>query len=346
MRCLIATPYSVDSLSGNSVSARRIAGLLQQKGIDATVVSSAELESPSEQECCVNLNSSSDQNQGDVLIALHARKSAAALEAYLAENPTGKAIVFLTGTDLYDDIARGSIEAIRSLTRADMLVVSQEASLDSIPSKFRHKARVIHKSISIPENLKVSDNQFWKDGKIDQRTARIPREVTMLGHLRAVKRPLDILEALKFVDIDLTLNIIGGSYAEALTKAVEQWQDCDQRVRWLGELPRDRALEHIQNSYLTVNTSEIEGGANSIGESVMLGVPVLASAIEGNRGMLGDDYQGYFPCGDVVALSKLLVRAFSEEEYYQKLQQQVLARQSLFSAQREQDEWLCALDAL
>ncbi len=346
MKCLVATPYSVDSLSGNSVCARRIVSLLQQKGVDAAVVSSVELESASDQESCAELNSSVSRHQADVLIALHARKSAAALEAYLAANPTGKTIVFLTGTDLYGDIPSGSVEAMRALTLACMLVVSQEASLDSIPSEFRHKARVIHKSISIPANLEADRNQFENDKKTDWRTERTPREVTMLGHLRAVKRPLDTLEALKLVDIDLTLNLIGGSYDEALTKAVQQWQDRDQRVRWLGELPRERALEHIQNSYLTVNTSEIEGGANSIGESVMLGVPVLASAIEGNRGMLGDDYQGYFPCGDVAALSELLKRTFSEKEYYRRLQEQVLARQSLFSAQREQDEWLCTLGVL
>ena len=31
------------------------------------------------------------------------------------------------------------------------------------------------------------------------------------------------------------------------------------------------------------------------------GVPVLASDISGNRGMLGEDYAGYFPAGDAAA---------------------------------------------
>jgi glycosyltransferase involved in cell wall biosynthesis len=43
-----------------------------------------------------------------------------------------------------------------------------------------------------------------------------------------------------------------------------------------------------------VLASHMEGGANVIIEAVCAGVPVLASDIGGNRGMLGDDYAGYF----------------------------------------------------
>jgi glycosyltransferase involved in cell wall biosynthesis len=38
--------------------------------------------------------------------------------------------------------------------------------------------------------------------------------------------------------------------------------------------------------------SRMEGGANVIIEAVMSGVPVLASDVGGNRGMLGEDYAG------------------------------------------------------
>ena len=44
-------------------------------------------------------------------------------------------------------------------------------------------------------------------------------------------------------------------------------------------------------------------------EAVTSGVPVLASDISGNRGMLGDDYAGYFPAGDAAALARLIDRS-------------------------------------
>jgi glycosyltransferase involved in cell wall biosynthesis len=54
--------------------------------------------------------------------------------------------------------------------------------------------------------------------------------------------------------------------------------------------------------------SRMEGGANVIIEAVTSGVPVLASDISGNRGMLGEDYAGFFPPGDAAALARLIDR--------------------------------------
>ena len=43
-------------------------------------------------------------------------------------------------------------------------------------------------------------------------------------------------------------------------------------------------------------------------EAVTAGTPVLASRIDGNIGMLGEDYEGYFPVGDAAALAALIGR--------------------------------------
>ena len=55
-----------------------------------------------------------------------------------------------------------------------------------------------------------------------------------------------------------------------------------------------------------VISSLSEGGANVISEAAVAGVPVLASRIDGNVGLLGADYPGYFPVGDTEALARLL----------------------------------------
>lgn len=43
-------------------------------------------------------------------------------------------------------------------------------------------------------------------------------------------------------------------------------------------------------------------------EAVTSGTPVLASRIDGNLGMLGADYAGYFPPGNAEALAALILR--------------------------------------
>ena len=65
--------------------------------------------------------------------------------------------------------------------------------------------------------------------------------------------------------------------------------------RWLGGLPHEATRRRIQRAHLLIHTSRIEGGAHVIMEAVAAGTPVLASRVDGNIGMLGEDYEGYFP---------------------------------------------------
>ena len=64
----------------------------------------------------------------DVLIALHARRSAPSIAAWAEAHPDRPLVVVLTGTDLYRDI-RTDASARRSLQLATRLVVLQEQGL-------------------------------------------------------------------------------------------------------------------------------------------------------------------------------------------------------------------------
>jgi glycosyltransferase involved in cell wall biosynthesis len=81
----------------------------------------------------------------------------------------------------------------------------------------------------------------------------------------------------------------------------------------------------------------MEGGANTISEALATGVPVLASDIPGNVGMLGEDYPGYYPVGDEDALAWLLHRAETDARFYALLKAQCAARSHLVQPERERD---------
>ena len=83
--------------------------------------------------------STSDQ----VMIALHARRSAPSLEAFARSG--GPVALVLTGTDLYRDI-HSDASAQRSLELARILVVLHEQGIADLPAAVRHKARVIFQS--------------------------------------------------------------------------------------------------------------------------------------------------------------------------------------------------------
>jgi glycosyltransferase involved in cell wall biosynthesis len=79
----------------------------------------------------------------------------------------------------------------------------------------------------------------------------------------------------------------------------------------------------------------MEGGAHVIMEALSSGVPVLASRIPGNIGMLGDDYAGFFTVGDARALASLLLKFRNEPAFVAQLQGQCAVRAPLFDPARE-----------
>jgi putative glycosyltransferase (TIGR04348 family) len=247
----------------------------------------------------------------DLLIALHARRSAASIAAF-----PGPSILVLTGTDLYRDIAHDAA-AQRSLALARRLVVLQDDGLTMLPPDVRASAIVIYQSApAIPPSGIHSDT------------------IVMAGHLREEKDPLTFIAASRLVTSPTARFVhIGDALDPALGAAASQAQSAV--YQWLGKQDHDVTRDHIRAARAMVISSRMEGGANVIIEAVTSGVPVLASDISGNRGMLGANYDGYFPAGDAAALAALVDRLFAEPAYLDHLRAQCAARAALFDPARE-----------
>src|SRR3546814_6907001 len=84
-----------------------------------------------------------------------------------------------------------------------------------------------------------------------------------------------------------------------------------------------------------VVSSRMEGGANVVSEAVIAGLPVIASAIPGNLGLLGEDYPGVYPVGDRAALARLLRHAETDPAYLALLRRRCAERAPLFTPERE-----------
>jgi glycosyltransferase involved in cell wall biosynthesis len=101
------------------------------------------------------------------------------------------------------------------------------------------------------------------------------------------------------------------------------------RYTWQGMVSHQKTLRTLARSHVMVISSRMEGGAHVVSEAIAAGVPVLASKIPGNCGLLGKDYLGYFPVGNEKALARLLYRAATDQLFYKKLQEQVRKLQKL-----------------
>jgi putative glycosyltransferase (TIGR04348 family) len=272
----------------------------------------------------------------EVMLALHARKSAASVKAWAARpaGPHGLAVV-LTGTDLYRDIAVDA-EARHALALAGHLVVLQERGLEALPTELQAKARVIFQSsTALPAVSKPPVHQQLR--------------ALMVGHLRDEKSPQTLFEAARLLKGEAALFIdhIGEPLDPALGVQAQATAASCPNYRWLGGQPHAATRRYIQRAHVLVHTSRMEGGAHVIMEAVRSGTPVLASRIAGNVGMLGEDYGGYFEAGDAPGLAALLRRCRGSsapaepgdpsqgEAWLAQLQAQCAARAALFTPEAE-----------
>ncbi len=178
-------------------------------------------------------------------------------------------------------------------------------------------------------------------------SARHHFDTAMIGHLRDEKDPATFMAAASLITCpDVRLVHIGSAIDPVLGANAQATQQACAHYRWLGNLPHAQARQRLKRSNLMVIASKIEGGANVIIEAVTSGVPVLASDISGNRGMLGHDYAGYFPVGDAVALATLIDRAATDHAFLAQLRSQCTARAPLFMPAREKAAVLQLVDNL
>ncbi|PIL42966.1 TIGR04348 family glycosyltransferase [Massilia eurypsychrophila] len=269
----------------------------------------------------------------DLLIALHARRAAPSLAAFTQAHPERPSILVLTGTDLYRDIATDG-QAQQSLLHARALVLLQDAGLALLPAALRGKAHVIYQSApALAPYCHPAQRRGFS--------------ISMVGHLRDEKDPLTFIAAAALVsDARAHMVHIGGALEPALGAAAEAAQASNPRYRWLGNLDHGAAREQLRRSHAMVIASRMEGGANVIIEAVTCGVPVLASDISGNRGMLGDDYEGYFSVGDAPALARLIERSIADADFYRRLRAQCATRAVLFDPAAEKAALLALVDNL
>ena len=302
-RIEIVTPAPPGSLHGNRVTAKRWQGFLRRLGYR------------------VPITESWSGKDADLLITLHAYRSHASIHAFKLAYPHRPLILILTGTDLYRDMANHP-EVHKSMALADALVVLQTEALRIIPARWRHKATVIHQSVSQIPKLQKLKGQF---------------SVSVIGHLRPEKDPFCIVRALPHIpsNSQICIQHLGMAMSGEMEKIALQATKQHGRYIWHGMVSHQTTLKILARSHTMVISSRMEGGAHVVSEAIAAGVPVLASKIAGNCGLLGKDYLGYFPVGNEKALTRLLLRAETDQLFYKKLQEQVKKLQKLVQPSHE-----------
>lgn len=305
MKIRLITPAGRESRAGNRATATRWARFLRQLGhrVEISVDYAGE--------------------PADLMLALHAWRSAGAIQLFRQRYPQRPLIVALTGTDIYQFQFSEPEPTLGSMELADALIGLHKRVADDIPAAYRGKLHlVLQSALAARERLPPIQSRF---------------DVCVVGHLREEKDSLRAAYAVRDLPEASRLHVIqvGKAHTPAWAQVASAEMALNHRYIWLGEVTPGRVRRLMAQARLMVMSSVMEGGANVVSEACVAGLPVIASAIAGNRGLLGDDYPGYYPARDTHALQRLLLKAETDPAFLATLRRHCQARAPLFTPEAE-----------
>ena len=309
MNINLVTPAGKQSRAGNRATAERWAGILRDLGHRVTVT---------EQYCGAH---------ADMMIAVHAWRSAESIRHFSNAYPNKPLVVLLAGTDIYRFQHSHPNETRESMQRATRLVCLHDLVHRAIPKKFGRKLIVIRQSARpLPTPRKPSKRWF---------------EIVVAGHLREEKDSLRAASAAHWMPKDSRLRVVhlGKAHDRQWKKDARAEDRVNPRYVWRGEVAAWQVRRQFSRSHAMVISSIMEGGANIVSEAIVCGVPIIASRIDGNVGILGETYPGYYPVGDERALAALLRRAEIEPAFLGDLAARCRNLAPLHTPEREKLAW-------
>ncbi|MDH3448775.1 MAG: selenosugar synthase SenB [Gammaproteobacteria bacterium] len=309
MKIHLVTPAKENSRNGNRTSAMRWAGLLRSAGHR------------------VRIDTDYNGEPTDLVIALHAWRSAAAIRRYREASPEGPLVVALGGTDVNTYLKTDPQTTLDSMKMADALVGLHDLVAAELPPEFRRKLSVIRQSAKpLPRPRNPSKRCF---------------DICVIGHLREEKDPFRTALAARLLPVESRVRVLhyGKAHGPEWALQAEAEMRVNPRYRWQGEVSAGQVRQALLRAHLMVISSLQEGGANVVSEALVGGVPIIASDIAGNIGLLGRDYGGYFRVGDETSLAERIRRAEVDERFLKSLQRQGRALAPMFTPEQELSAW-------
>ena len=274
MKIRIVSPFPEGFPCGSNTTAYRWARLLVSLGHEVVVTDL-------EHDCAA-----------DLLVALGAVKCSGLLLRSYRESPKLPVCVALTGSDLAGLAKSGVAQSATGL--ATKVIVFQPAALDLLPKAARRNAEVI-----------LQAAQSTRSRPLPRRDSFV---VTLAANLRVEKNPLLAARAARLLRPESQVRIehFGAVLDEALADEARAEMTANGRYHWMGAASPASLRKRLAASQALIVPSDVEAGANIVSEAVVDGVPILASRIPGNTGVLGGRYSGYFTPGDAGELAQLL----------------------------------------
>ena len=214
-----------------------------------------------------------------------------------------------------------------SMDKADILICLHDQIKCTLPKRFQKKLFTIKQSAA-PLYVHRKPSILYFD-------------ICVIGHLREEKDPFRTALAARLMPECSRLRVIhlGKAHTSQWRERGKAEMENNSRYIWKGEVPSWRVRQEYARTHLMVISSNQEGGANVVSEAIMAGVPIIASKIPGNTGLLGQDYPGYYPVQDEFELAKLLEHAETHPKFLRELYLNGRRLRKNFLPSKEAAQW-------
>ncbi|SDN32849.1 glycosyltransferase [Alkalicoccus daliensis] len=269
MHILIASPH-FNEWRGNKITAERIKQGIENRSHKVSVISSTEEGAPIPENI-------------DLVHGFHAYKFAIFQKKYNIHLPY---ILTLTGTDINQNLEEED-------KRDVILQCLQNAQIiHAFDSKMKEK--VVHYLPDIQEKIKVMPQSVELNKKPLNKNPD-PFIFLLPAGIRKVKNITSAIEmaAIMRDKYNIALELAGPVIEENEYKKIDHFL---QKYDWLtyhGEIPFADMADFYKKADVVLNTSLSEGQSSALLEAMAAYRPVLASDIDGNRGVIKHEYSGF-----------------------------------------------------
>lgn len=291
MRILYVLSKAVKN-TGNYITVYRIAGLMKKKRIITKVISLHDEVNP---EKTILLF------KPDIIHTFHAYYSYNII--VLAKKLGIPVVLTITGTDVNSDLQKPERKesVLYCLRHAHTITLFHQNMKFFLPHSIKNIA-VVPQSVHLTKSKKSCNNDF---------------RVLLVSNIRSVKNnifPIKPCQKLRKQIPHLTLEYIGKvldhRYAQHFFKAIKNksW------ITYHGEISHKNIADYYACVDVVLNTSFSEGGmANSLLEAMYLKIPVLASAVVGNKTIVKNRKTGLLYT-DEESFKKAILQLYSDNK--------------------------------
>lgn len=207
----------------------------------------------------------------------------------------------------------------------------------------REVAKRVHPSVQYHFMNETMRGNFYQ-GETWTESGCVPHQIFVSQGNYPLKGLHKVLEAMPLIEEiypDVTLRVAGdritahrtlieklklSSYGKYLLELIRKYQ-CAGRVTFLGRLDAEQMRQEFLKAHVFVSASSMENSSNSIGEAMLLGVPVVSSRVGGLESLLTNEKEGlFYEFSDEKELARRVMRVFEDADLAKELSRNARAR--------------------